>query len=77
MSNIQEYIQALDEKRADIISRIIDIFSSNLPNGFHKQINYNMPSFVVPHFVYLIEPIKQLATKMTVDRWIELYENRN
>ena len=50
--DIKTYISQLEPDRAIIITKLINIFSKNLPKGFKKQINYNMPSFVVPHSIY-------------------------
>lgn len=49
---IQEYLDQLPEDRKEVVSKIKDILSHNLPDGFKEGILYKMPAFFVPHSVY-------------------------
>ncbi|CAM3456817.1 DUF1801 domain-containing protein [Zobellia roscoffensis] len=46
------YIEQLPPERQEVISKIRDTILSNLPSGFHEQINYGMLGYVVPHSIY-------------------------
>jgi uncharacterized protein YdhG (YjbR/CyaY superfamily) len=47
-----EYILQLPEERQQAMLTIIQTLQTHLPEGFTPQIQYNMPSFVVPHSIY-------------------------
>ena len=49
---IEEYVSNLPKERISIIQRIISEIRRYLPKEFHEQINYGMPSWVVPHSIY-------------------------
>ena len=49
---IEEYINQLPEERKVVITQLRKVINENLPKGFVEQINYNMPSYVVPHSLY-------------------------
>ncbi len=49
---IDEYLDSLSEDRKTALSKLRDIISENLPEGFAEQMSYGMPSYVVPHSVY-------------------------
>lgn len=51
-NDIKKYIDNLSVQRAEAIMQLREIFINNLPDGFQEQMNYNMPSFVVPHSIY-------------------------
>ena len=52
MKNIKEYINSLSSEKKEVVSEIILIIQKKLPKGFNEQINYGMPSWVVPHSKY-------------------------
>jgi uncharacterized protein YdhG (YjbR/CyaY superfamily) len=47
-----EYIHQLPEDRQQAMLTIIQTLHTHLPEGFVPQLQYNMPSFVVPHSIY-------------------------
>ena len=51
-NTIEEYIAQLPEDRKPAIAQLREIINTNLPSGFSEIINYNMPSWVVPHSLY-------------------------
>jgi len=52
MKNIKEYINSLSSEKKEVVSEIILIIQKKLSKGFNEQINYGMPSWVVPHSKY-------------------------
>ena len=50
--SVQQYINSLSFEKKETISKIVSIIRENLPKGFHEQMNYGMPSWVVPHSIY-------------------------
>ena len=48
----KEYLEALPEDRKIPMTQLLDTIAKNLPKGFTEQMNYGMPSFVVPHSIY-------------------------
>jgi len=48
----EDYIKQLPEDRQPVVSKLLEIISKNLPEGFHEQMSYGMPGFVVPHSKY-------------------------
>ena len=51
-TSIEKYLNLLPEDRQESIRKIIKTVENNIPMGFAKIMNYNMPSFVVPPSVY-------------------------
>ena len=49
---IQEYINSLASEKKDVVKKIISVIQRKLPKGFNEQMNYGMPSWVVPHSTY-------------------------
>lgn len=49
---INDYINQLPEERISVFKKLCDVIASNIPKGFEECMNYNMPSFVVPHSFY-------------------------
>lgn len=47
-----EYIKQLPEERQQAMLSIIQALQTHLPEGFTPQIQYNMPSFVVPLSIF-------------------------
>ena len=52
MKNIKEYINSLSSEKKEVVSEIISVIQKKLPQGFNEQMNYGMPSWVVPHSKY-------------------------
>ncbi len=47
-----EYLQSLPEERQAAISKLREVISQNLPDGFTEVMTYGMLGYVVPHSVY-------------------------
>ena len=50
--SIKKYINLLEADRKNPIIELINVIEKNIPIGFEKNMNYGMPSFVVPHSIY-------------------------
>ena len=50
--SVKQYINSLSFEKKDAINKIVSSIRENLPKGFHEQMNYGMPSWVVPHSIY-------------------------
>lgn len=48
----EPYIEQIPFERKDAFRKLITVLGENLPEGFEAQIQYKMPSFVVPHSIY-------------------------
>lgn len=51
-NSAEEYITKLPEERQPVISKLRQIISQNLPEGFKEQMSYGMLGWVVPHSLY-------------------------
>ena len=51
-SSIEDYIAQLPEDRKGPVQRLYDICQQNMPEGFAFQLNYKMPSAVIPFELY-------------------------
>ncbi len=51
-ATIKEYIDQLPEDRQEVMKKLRSVIKRNIPKGFQECINYNMPSYVVPHSIY-------------------------
>ena len=51
-STIEEYLESIPAERKAVILKLIAIINKNLPKGFNEQLNYGIPSWVVPHSIY-------------------------
>ena len=51
-SSIETYLNSLSKDRKESVQKIIKVVEDNIPFGYSKIINYNMPSFVIPHSIY-------------------------
>ncbi|MBE0662999.1 MAG: DUF1801 domain-containing protein [Bacteroidales bacterium] len=51
-NTVDEYINQLPEDRRQVLSKLRQVILENLPDGFVEEINYRMPSYVVPHSIY-------------------------
>ena len=52
MGGIDAYLSGLETERREAMERIIAVIRRNLPDGFEEVIQYNFPSWVVPHRLY-------------------------
>lgn len=51
-SNVDEYIQNAPEERHEALKKLREVILKNLPKGFHEELNYGMPGYIVPHSIY-------------------------
>jgi len=51
-TSVSAYIDALPDDRRAALKKMRQVLKKNLPKGFKEVINYNMPSFVVPHSIF-------------------------
>ena len=49
---VDAYFHQLAEAYQPAMLKIRTLLQNNLPDGFQETINYNMPSYVVPHEIY-------------------------
>lgn len=52
VSTVDEYINALQEDRKGVVSKLRTLAQTNLPKGFEEQFTYNMLGYVVPFSIY-------------------------
>lgn len=45
---ILDYIESIDSKFKEGYKKLLELIMTNIPDGFELQMQYNMPSFVVP-----------------------------
>lgn len=50
--NPSDYIDSLPEDRREVMNELRQVINKNLPKGFAEQLNYGMPSWVVPHSLF-------------------------
>ena len=50
--SIEDYMDLLPEERKYPMQKLWDIMQDNMPKGFEFQLNYKMPSAVIPHSLY-------------------------
>jgi len=46
------YLNQLPEERKPAMEKLLDLLKENLPTGFELQMQYSMPSYVVPHTIF-------------------------
>lgn len=51
-NSISEYLENIPAERKAVMQALINTINNNLPKGFTEQLNYGMPSWVVPHSLY-------------------------
>lgn len=51
-NSVEEYLAQIPEERKNILTKLRQILSKNLPDGFQEEMQYGMPSFVVPKSIY-------------------------
>ncbi len=49
---VDEYMELIPEDRKNALHHLRAVIRENLPEGFEETIQYNMPSYVVPHNLY-------------------------
>jgi uncharacterized protein YdhG (YjbR/CyaY superfamily) len=47
-----EYLENLPEDRKEVMSKLREVILTNLPDGFHEEMNYGMIGYVVPKSTY-------------------------
>lgn len=47
-----EYLESLPEDRKEVMQKLRDIISKNLPKGFEEGMSYGMMGWAVPHSTY-------------------------
>lgn len=52
MDKIENYLEAIDEKRKEPFRKLYGIVKENMPDGFEEEFLYGMISFVVPLKTY-------------------------
>jgi hypothetical protein len=50
-TSVASYVDALPEERKAAFKKLRQVIKKNLPKGFKEVLNYNMPSYVVPHSI--------------------------
>lgn len=50
--DVEDYIANVPEERVAAFVKLMETIEANIPDGFEKCINYNMPGYVVPHSTY-------------------------
>jgi uncharacterized protein YdhG (YjbR/CyaY superfamily) len=50
--NVDAYFHQVSDVYQPAMLKIRTLIQNNLPEGFQETINYNMPSYVVPHEIY-------------------------
>lgn len=51
-SSVDNYFENIPEDRKEVMIKLRKLIQKNIPKGFKEVLNYNMPSWVVPHTVY-------------------------
>ena len=51
-NNISEYLENIPKERKVVMKKLMTTIHKNIPKGFSEQLNYGMPSWVVPHSIY-------------------------
>ena len=52
VKTVDQYFDALPEDRKPAMSKLRQVISDNLPEGFTEEMSYGMPGYVVPHTLY-------------------------
>jgi uncharacterized protein YdhG (YjbR/CyaY superfamily) len=51
-NSIEDYISQVPEERQATLKKLRKTIKDNLPKGFEEGMQYNMPSYYVPHTIY-------------------------
>jgi len=49
---VKDYLDQLPAERKEAFEKLRNVIIKNIPPGFKENMQYNMPSFVVPHSTY-------------------------
>lgn len=49
---VEDYLNAVPEKRQPAFNQLRDTIKSNIPDGFEERLIYGMIGYVVPHSIY-------------------------
>ncbi len=52
VDTVEQYLEVIPEERRDAFLKLRTTILENLPEGFEEVIQYDMPSYVVPHSLY-------------------------
>ncbi len=52
MSEIEDYIQGIDENRQVAFNKLVEVVRENIPKGFEEVFQYGMITYVVPLDVF-------------------------
>jgi len=50
--SVASYVDALPAERKAAFKKLRQVIKKKLPKGFKEVLNYNIPSYVVPHSIY-------------------------
>ena len=48
----EEYLTKIPEERQEAMNKLWQVITDNIPEGFAPVMQYNMPSYVVPHSIF-------------------------
>ena len=51
-ANVTEYLESLPSDRKEALTKLRNILTANLPEGFQECMGYGMVSYVVPHSIF-------------------------
>ena len=51
-TSVASYVDALPAERKAAFKKLRQVIKKKLPKGFKEVLNYNIPSYVVPHSIY-------------------------
>ena len=51
-TSVNDYLEKIPEERKEFVNKLRSTILANLPEGFHEELNYGMPGYVVPHSLY-------------------------
>lgn len=50
--SVEDYINQVPNDRRSAFIKLINVIRENIPEGFHEELNYKMPGWVVPKSIY-------------------------
>lgn len=51
-SSVDDYFSKVPEERQEAMNKLRNIIKANIPEGFSEELNYGMPSYVIPKSIY-------------------------
>lgn len=51
-TTVSEYIESLPDDRKEAMTKLRNLLSENLPDGFEEAMSYGMMGYVIPHSSY-------------------------